>query len=122
MPLIYTVGVNQTNVYLGDPTGNFPKYLFDRLSQEFPGVNCFDNYGGAGRMRVELSQTTPFNWSVTNPITSGSLVQDYVPVPFANADYIINLPVLKSHGNGGISVCAKIRITDGRVDRLPVRL
>jgi len=33
-------------------------------------------------------------------------VQDYLPVSFAEADYIINLAVLKSHG-AGITVCAK---------------
>lgn len=105
--LVYTVGVNQTNIFLGDPTGNFPKYLWDRLHPEFPSVKYFDNYGGAGRMRVEFSLTTPFYWSVTNPASTGPLLQDYIPVPFAQADYIIDLPVLKSHASGGITVCAK---------------
>lgn len=99
--LVYSAGVNQTDIYLGDPTGNFPKFMWDFLHPEFPGVHYFDNYGGQGRMRVELS-TTQFNWS-TN--ASGKL-QDYVPVPFAQADYLINFAVLKGH-SVGVTVCGK---------------
>jgi hypothetical protein len=105
--LVYVVGVNQTNISMGDPTGNFPKYLWDRLHPEFPDVVYFDNYGQQGRVRVALS-STPFYWSVTNPVTAGQpVVQDYVPVPFAQAAYIINTAVPKSHARGGITVCAK---------------
>jgi hypothetical protein len=105
--LVYVVGVNQTNISMGDPTGNFPKYLWDRLHPEFPNVIYFDNYGQKGRSRVQLS-TVPFYWSVTNPVTAGRpVVQDYIPVPFAQADYLINVAVPKSHARGGITVCAK---------------
>jgi len=102
--LVYTAGVDQTNIFLGDPTGNFPRYLWNKLHPEFPGVHYFDNWGGAGRMRVELS-SVPFHWSVikANP---GPVVQDYVPVPFAQADYIIDLAVLKGH-SVGVTLCAK---------------
>ncbi len=105
--LVNVAGVNQTNISLGDPTGNFPKYLWDRLHPEFPNVVYFDNYGRQGRTRVELSPV-PFYWSVTNAVTPGQpVVQDYVPVPFAQADYLINLAVPKSHAGAGITACAK---------------
>jgi hypothetical protein len=105
--LVYTVGVNQTNIFLGDPTANFPKYLWDRLHPEFPLVHYFDNLGGAGRMRVELS-SVPFCWSVTNQVNSAdAFVQDYIPVPFAQADYLIDAAVMKTHSGAGITVCAK---------------
>jgi len=98
--LVYTAGVDQTNIYLGDPTANFPKYLWDRLHPEFPGVHYFDNYGGQGRMRTELS-TVPFYWSA-----KAGILQDYIPVPFAEADYLINFTVLKGH-SAGVTVCGK---------------
>src|ERR1035441_7029605 len=98
--LVYTVGVDPTNIFVGDPTGNFPQYMWNKLHPEFPAVHYFDNYGGAGRMRVALS-AVPFYWSVTNANTPGQpVVQDYVPVPFAQADYIINFAVLKGHSVG----------------------
>ncbi len=105
--LVNSAGVPQTNISIGDPTGNFPKYLWDRLHPEFPNVVYFDNYGQQGRARVELS-SVPFHWSVTNANTPGSpVVQDYVPVPFAQANYLINLAIPKSHAGAGITVCAK---------------
>ncbi|HEY5910268.1 MAG TPA: DUF362 domain-containing protein [Verrucomicrobiae bacterium] len=104
--LVYTVRVSQTNIFLGDPTGNFPRYMWDKLHPEFPDVRYFDNYGGAGRMRVELS-TVKFYWSVTNANTTNQpVVADYVPVPFAQADYLINFAVLKGH-SVGITACGK---------------
>ena len=49
----------------------------------------------------------PFYWSVTNANTPGQpVVQDYVPVPFAQADYIINFAVLKGH-SVGVTCCGK---------------
>lgn len=104
--LVYVVGVDQTNIFLGDPTGNFPRYMWDKLHPEFPSVQYFDNYGGAGRLRVQLSNV-PFYWSVTNAVTSGqAVVADYVPQPFAQASYIINFAVLKGH-SVGVTACGK---------------
>jgi uncharacterized protein DUF362 len=104
--LVYIVGADQTNIFLGDPTGNFPKFMWDKLHPEFPNVRYFDNFGGAGRMRT-LFSSIPFYWSVTNAnnITQ-PVVQDYIPVPFAQADYIINFAVLKGH-SVGVTVCGK---------------
>jgi hypothetical protein len=99
--LVYAAGINQTNIYLGDPTANFPRFLWNKLHPEFPGVHYFDNYGGQGRMRTEFSAVA-FGWSAN---AAGKL-QDYVPMPFAQADYLINFAVLKGHGVG-VTVCGK---------------
>jgi len=103
--LVYHAGVNQTNIYLGDPTGNFPQFLWNKLHPEFPGVHYFDNYGGAGRMRTQFSSVS-FYWSKTNANTSQPVVQDYIPVPFAQADYIIDFAVFKGH-SVGVTLCGK---------------
>jgi len=103
--LVYTAGVDQTNIFLGDPTGNFPAYQWNKLHPEFPNVHYFDNFGGAGRMRTEFS-AVPFHWSATNATAGKAVVQDYVPVPFAQADYLIDFAVLKGHSIG-VTLCAK---------------
>jgi len=105
--LVYVACVNVTNIYLGDPSGNFPKFLWDKLHPEFPNVHYFDNYGGQGRMRTEFS-TVPFNWSTNASWSTNGAgkLQDYVPVPFARADYIIDFAVLKGHSTG-ITACGK---------------
>ncbi len=102
--LVYHAGVAPSDVAVGDPTGQFPKYMYDRLHSEFPDVIYFDNYGkaGSGRTRVEFS-TTRFGWST--PAAAGKL-QDYLPVQFAEAAYLINFAVLKGH-SAGPTVCAK---------------
>jgi Domain of unknown function (DUF362) len=100
--LVYKVGVEQANISLGDPTGNFPQYMWNMLHPEFPNVHYFDNYGGAGRVRTTLS-SVPFNWST--PAADGTL-QDYVPVPFAQADYLIDFAILKGH-SVGVTLCGK---------------
>lgn len=100
--LVYAMGVNPTNIYLGDPSGNLPKFMWDKLHPEFPGVRYFDNYGGQGRMRTQFS-AVPFDWSGTNGVGKA---QDYLPLPFAVADYIIDFAVLKGHSTG-LTVCGK---------------
>jgi len=105
--LAYTVGVNPTNIYLGDPSGNFPRYMWNKLHPEFPGVHYFDNYGGQGRRRTQFS-AVPFNWSTNASWSTNGAgkLQDYLPAPFAEAAYIIDFAVLKGHSTG-ITVCGK---------------
>jgi len=100
--LVETVGVDPGDISIGDPTCRVPNYLWDMLHPEFPNVRYLDNTGRFGRTRVEFSDV-PFYWSA--PDAAGTL-QDYIPVSFAEADYIINFAVLKGHSSG-ITVCAK---------------
>jgi hypothetical protein len=100
--LVHVVGADQNDIALGDPTAMFPDYYRQMLHPEFPNVCYFDNYGGAGRTRVEFSQV-PFYWST--PEAAGKK-QDYIPLPFAEADYIINFAILKGHSSG-VTLCAK---------------
>lgn len=93
--LVRVAGVPPANIRVGDPTANFPRYLWDRLHPEFPEVQYFDNFGGQGRVRTELSGER-FHWSTD---TTGRRA-DFLPVPIASADYLINCAVLKGHGDG----------------------
>ena len=100
--LVYGVGVREQDISLGDPTGLFPAYMWNVLHSEFPGVHYFDNLGSAGRTRAEFS-SVPFYWSTS---AANSKLRDYIPVMFAEAQYLINFAVLKGH-SAGVSVCAK---------------
>lgn len=105
--LVYEAGVDQSDITFGDPTGMVPNYMWNMIHPEFPDVNYMDNYGGSGRTRVEFSEV-PLYWSTADAVgTPGKpLEQDYIPVSFAEADYIINFAILKGH-SAGITVCAK---------------
>jgi len=100
--LVHTVGAEQSDITIGDPTGMIPSFYWDMLHPEFPNVNYLDNYGGSGRLRAEFSDV-PLYWSTND--ARGKL-QDYLPRSFAEADYIINLAILKGHSSG-VTLCAK---------------
>ncbi|MCU0289057.1 MAG: DUF362 domain-containing protein, partial [Acidobacteria bacterium] len=100
--LVNTVGVAQNDITVGDPTALMPNHYWNFLHSEFPNVKYLDNYGGSGRTRAEFS-TIPFYWSTAN--ANGKL-QDYLPTVVTEAEYLINLAVLKGHSSG-VSLCAK---------------
>jgi len=100
--LTYTVGADQNDITIGDPTGLIPNFYWDMLTPEFPNVRYLDNYGQSGRTRAEFSDV-PLYWSTPEADRKS---QDYIPVSFAEADYIINFAILKGHSSG-ITLCAK---------------
>ena len=101
--LVNIVGIDQTHISVGDTVSFFPNQWYAYLSSEFPNVNYLDHYGFTGRTAVHKS-TVPFYWSTE---AADDKLRDYVPLSYAEADYLINIPVLKVHAFGGITVCAK---------------
>ncbi|UCG55653.1 MAG: SMP-30/gluconolactonase/LRE family protein [Phycisphaerales bacterium] len=112
--LVHVVGVEPSDISMGDPTGQFANHSYNYLHADFPEVNYMDDRGGQGRTLVRLSKV-PFYWS--SPRAAGTR-QDYVPEYYAEAEYFINVPLLKSHDGGGITVCAKNHY--GSLQRTPV--
>ncbi len=103
--LVKAVGVNQQDISVGDPLALFPNQYYDILHGEFPDVHYVDNAGGNvdhPRTRVEYS-SIPLYWSSRPEGTT----QDYVPVHYAQAKYLINMANLKSHTSAGVTLCAK---------------
>jgi hypothetical protein len=101
--LVSVVGVAQEDITIGDPGRIMPGFIYDRVRPEFPRVRYLSNPGGLGRTAAEFS-AVPFYWST--PAAAGTK-QDFVPKPFAEAEYFINFAILKSHDQGGITVCGK---------------
>jgi hypothetical protein len=57
---------------------------------------------------VTFDHNAPFYWS--DPVRShfnGVTRQDYIPTHFAQADYFINFPILKSHNDSAITLSGK---------------
>lgn len=100
--LTQTVGVDQNDITIGDPTGLIPNFYWDMLVPEFPDVHYLDNYGQSGRTRAEFSDV-PLYWSTAEADRKN---QDFLPVSFAQADYMINFAILKGHSSG-VTLCAK---------------
>ncbi len=100
--LVNTVGVKQADIAVCDSLAYFANEYYEILHGEFPDVRCLDHGGKFGRVKMEQS-SVPLYWSC-KPQRSK---QDYVPVSFAEADYLINFANLKAHTGAGVTLCAK---------------
>jgi len=102
--LVYVVEVNEADIAIGDTLCYFPNQYYDICHDEFPNVRYLDYAGGnEEHERTAVQQSsTPMYWS-SHP--SGS--QDYIPVSYAEADYIINMANFKSHTMGAVTLCGK---------------
>ena len=100
--LVYVVEVNEADIAIGDTLCYFPNQYYDICHDEFPNVRYLDYEGKFGRTAVQQS-STPMYWS--NHPSAGN--QDYVPVSYVEADYIINMANLKSHTSAAITLCGK---------------
>ncbi|MBN1756726.1 MAG: DUF362 domain-containing protein [Chitinispirillaceae bacterium] len=110
--LTATVGAAQEDISIGDPTAFFPNQYYDYCAKDFPSVNYIDNQGKFGRTKAQHS-SIPVYWSCRPAADS----QDYVPLSYAEAAYLINVANLKSHALSGVTACAKNHF--GSLIRLP---
>lgn len=103
--LVKNAGVSQNDIYAGDPLSLFPNQYYDLLASEFPKVHYLDRNGGnEGHPRTKVdASTVPLYWS-SRP---EGKAQDYVPLQYVEAKYLINLANLKSHQMAGVTLCAK---------------
>lgn len=100
--LVNTVSVKESDISIGDSLAHFANEYYDILHEEFPNVRFLDCAGKFGRIKMEQS-SVPFYWSCYPT----GCKQDYVPVSFAEADYLINFANLKVHTAAGVTLCAK---------------
>ncbi len=107
--LIDVAGVSPGDISIGDPLMIMPNHWYEMVHAECPGVVYLSKSGYplTGRTQVSLDYDAPLYWS--DPITSRvtGKTQDYIPTHFAQSDYFINFPVLKSHNDGGITLSGK---------------
>ncbi len=96
--LVNVVGVNQADISLGDPTTYFPNQWWDICHGEYPDVKFVDHEGKFGRIKAEFSSVIQC-WS--HGLDPNLFTTDYIPRCYVEADYLINLAVLKGHGAGG---------------------
>ena len=110
--LVNVVGVDQKDIYIGDPLKHIYKHLYDVWHGEFPDVHYLDNsYSTLGREKVVPSTTAKITYSDKGSVlktSSGTKVyNDYLYTIFETADYILNIPMLKGHQLAGMTMFAK---------------
>jgi hypothetical protein len=111
--LVYVVGVAQSDIYVGDPIKHIYKNLYDAWHGEFPDVHYLDHdgYTYLGREKAIPSTTAKITYSDKGTVlrtTNGDTVySDYLYQIFEDAEYVINIPMLKGHQRAGMTMFAK---------------
>jgi hypothetical protein len=98
--LTSNAGVRESDITLGDPYRDFRSEYVDLVMSEFPEVHYVDGKGGDGVM-----QTIPSENEVL--VFSDKTIKSTLPQHYLDATYLINIPCLKTHGGGGLTLIAK---------------
>jgi len=98
--LVNIVGIKQHDITIYDASRQIGNWFYDPIFIDFPDVNFIDNNGGAyGREKVQPSSEKIY-------FKDGTIRT--LPVCVVDADYIINMPLLKKHPiNNGVTLSGK---------------
>lgn len=118
--LVNVVGVDQSDIYIGDPMRNTYKHSYDMWHNEFPDVHyvSHDNYTNLGREQLVADSVQRIFYSDrgtilranvwdTNRLGGEAITGDSFYKVFEEAEYLINLPMLKGHKRAGVTMFAK---------------
>jgi len=100
--LVNEVGVNQEDIYVGDPMNPTYGHNYNAWVKEFPNVKYIDRTStDFGRTMIKFTE---------EPLVfySDKKAKEKLYDIIKNADYMILLPVLKPHGAAGVSLAAKL--------------
>jgi hypothetical protein len=98
--LIDSVGVAQADITIGDPYRGFPDTTYNMCYTKYPNVHYIEGTASEGREQTALSTEDVF-------FTSDGSFQSRLPQAYLDAEYLINLPSLKSHNSAGITLASK---------------
>jgi hypothetical protein len=93
--------VPQENITVADPSRFITNNVYDKCHTAYPDVHYIDHVGGEGRERATFVENA-IPYSIDNGKVATGLAACVV-----EADYIINMALLKGHTYQGVSLCAK---------------
>ncbi|MDR3654087.1 MAG: DUF362 domain-containing protein [Paludibacter sp.] len=99
--LINDGGVPQNKITVFDASRFITDFLFDKCHADFPNVIFVDNVGGNGRTKSKY-KLDAIHYSKDN----GNLARGLATCAI-EADYLINVALLKGHVGQGVTLCAK---------------
>jgi hypothetical protein len=116
--LVNVVGVPQNKIYVGDPMKHIYKHCYEMWHNEFLNVHYMDyNYTTLGRERFTASTTAKIYYSdrgaklrtgnFSDAYAGSPVTEDYLYTIFDEAEYILNIPMLKGHRRAGVTMFAK---------------
>jgi len=99
--LVNEAGIKQENITITDPSRFFTNNVFDKCHSAFPNVHYVDHNGGNGREKSAFIKDG-FQYSFDFDRQTRDLASS-----MAEADYIIDMALLKGHVSQGVTLCAK---------------
>ena len=99
--LVNEAGISQQNITVFDASRFITDNIFNKCHAAFPDVVFVDNIGGDGRVKSTYTDNA-IPYSVDNGKLATGLASCAV-----EADYLINLALLKGHVGQGVTLCAK---------------
>jgi hypothetical protein len=103
--LTENVGVAEEDITMGDPYREFRLEYRRVVAGQFPNVNYVDGRGAPGVKQTQPSKETVLFFAGKD--NSGKSMSSTLPQQYLDATYVINVPCLKSHDEGGITLIAK---------------
>jgi len=99
--LVTDAGVPQENITVADPSRFMTNNVFDKLHSVYPNVHYVDHNGGNGREKAAFINNG-FQYSFDFEGQTRALAACMV-----EADYIIDMALMKGHVSQGVTLCAK---------------
>ena len=99
--LVKEGGVPEENITIADPSRFITNNIFGKCHAAFPKVRFVDHNGGDGREKAAFTENG-FQYSMDFNGQTKALATCMV-----EANYIINLALLKGHVSQGVTLCAK---------------
>jgi hypothetical protein len=94
-------GIPQKNISIFDASRFISDNIFNKCHNDFPDVLFVDNEGGNGRIK-----STYVEMAIPYSVDNGKLAKGLATCA-VNADYLINLALLKGHVGQGVTLCGK---------------
>ena len=99
--LVNQAGIPQEQITVFDASRFITDYLYRKCVSEFPRVKFVDNSGGNGRIK-----STYISGAIPYSANNGKLATGLATC-LEEADYVINMAILKGHVGQGVTLCAK---------------
>lgn len=106
--LVNIAGVPQKNIYVGDPIADLWDHMYQKFHSEFPDINYVTKRNISNRYKLTASTKVGIDYSDRGKVMTGlPNHQHKFFQEMMDADYLINMPVMKGHRWGGITFGAK---------------
>ena len=105
--LVNELGVEQSDIYVGDPIAHIYKHNYDQMVAVFPNVHYVDkSHADLGRTQLTPSEEPCIFYSDKGAVMPEA-ISEKLYTEMENADYLINITALKAHARAGASLTTK---------------